>query len=124
MLDHGSDDIDSLLAKAGEALNNAKCSGRNKTLVWQGLTTATTLQVNRRRVLKGGRLVYNNRNSVSDCTVRSIWETGAQVDISSTVGIPDDGLTLAIKADDHEWPCRVARRSPSGLEVEFTKAAA
>jgi diguanylate cyclase (GGDEF)-like protein len=118
-LDPGSDDIDSLLAKADEALIDAKRSGRNKTMVWRGTTTSTTLQVVRRRVLKAGRLVFNNRHSVVDCTIRSLWESGAELDVSSTVGIPDDDLFLGIKSEGHEWHCRVVERRPSGLQVQF-----
>jgi hypothetical protein len=44
----------------------------------------------RRRVLKAGRLVFNNKNSVANCTVRSIGGTGADVRLEGPMAIPDD----------------------------------
>lgn len=116
--DQFSDDLQSLLVKADEALYEAKRSGRNRSMLWKGTTTSTTRQVTRRRVLKAGRLIFNNRHSVTDCTVRSIWENGAEVDVSSTVGIPEE-VTLSIKSDNIETLCRVTVRRPTSLEFEF-----
>jgi hypothetical protein len=38
--------------------------------------------------LKAGRIVFNQRRSVLDCTVRNLSSTGACPDVPSTVGIP------------------------------------
>ena len=113
-LDPGSDDIDSLLVKADEALYDAKAAGRNKALAWRGSTTSTTRQVTRRRVLKAGQLVFNDRKSTMDCTVRALWETGAEVDVSNSYGIPDD-VTLMVKSGGFEWRSKVAVRRPTTL---------
>ena len=116
--DQFGDDVQSLLVKADEALYDAKRAGRNRSLIWQGTTTSTTKQVTRRRVLKAGRLIFNNRHSVVDCTVRAIWETGAEVDVSTSLGIPED-LTFSIRSDNIETRCRIVTRRPSTLELEF-----
>jgi hypothetical protein len=50
--------------------------------------------------------------------VRSIWETGADVDVSTTVGIPDE-VTLAIRSDGTETKCRITARRTAGLELTF-----
>ncbi len=117
-IDPGADDIESLLVKADEALYEAKAIGRDKSVVWRGTTTATTQPVTRRRVLKAGQLIFNNRNSIIDCTVRSLWETGAEVDVSSTYGVPDE-LTLMLKSGGFEWTSRVAERRPQHFALEF-----
>jgi diguanylate cyclase (GGDEF)-like protein len=118
MLDPGADDIDALLVRADEALYEAKAVGRNKSLVWRGSTTSTTRVVARRRVLKAGQLVFNNRHSTVDCTVRAMWETGAELDVSTTYGIPDD-VTLLIKSGGFEWTAKVVQRRPTSLELAF-----
>jgi len=117
-LDPGSDDIDSLLVKADEALYEAKATGRNRSQLWRGTTTSTTRQVTRRRVLKAGQLVFNDRKSTIDCTVRSLWETGADVDVSTSYDIPDEVL-LMIKSGGFQWRAKVATRRPASLELEF-----
>ena len=43
----------------------------------------------RQRVLKSGKIVYANGSIVVDCTIRNISETGAQLKVPTTVGIPD-----------------------------------
>jgi diguanylate cyclase (GGDEF)-like protein len=115
-LDHDGDDIESLLGKADEAEIDAKRQGRNRTVLWTGEGSAR--RVVRRRVLKAGRLIFNNRHSVTDCTVRSLWDTGAEVDVSSTAGIPDD-VTLGIRSDNAEWRAQVSRRGETTLELQF-----
>ena len=43
----------------------------------------------RQRVLKSGKIIYNNGSIVIDCTIRNISETGAQLQVPTSVGIPD-----------------------------------
>src|SRR5690606_17476732 len=95
VLDPGADDLDALLVKADEALYEAKGAGRNRCLAWRGATVATTRQIERRRVLKAGKLVFNDSRSVIDGTVRSLWETGAEVSVSNSADVPDE-VTLEI----------------------------
>lgn len=117
-LDPGLDDFDRLSLKADEALYEAKAAGRNVSVAWRGTTGATTKQVERRRVLKAGRLNFNDNYSTVDCTVRSLWETGAEVQVSSTADIPDE-ITLEIKSSSFKWRAKVAMRRPTSLELEF-----
>ncbi|MFO3797901.1 MAG: hypothetical protein ACK8QZ_11580, partial [Anaerolineales bacterium] len=43
----------------------------------------------RRRTLFSGKIIFNQQSSVFCCIVRNISETGACLEIESTVGIPD-----------------------------------
>jgi diguanylate cyclase (GGDEF)-like protein len=118
VLDPGADDLDSLLVKADEALYEAKASGRNVSIPWRGTTVATTRQVERRRVLKAGRLVFNASSSTIDCTVRTLWETGAEVKVTSSSGIPDE-VTLELRSSGFKWPAKVTVRRPDSIELAF-----
>lgn len=121
MVNVDADDIDAALVKSEEALYEAKQSGRNRTLPWRGTTTSTTKRVFRRRVLKAGQLVFNNRHSTINCTVRALWENGAEVDVSTTEGIPSE-IEFAIRSDDLDTKARVTIRREASLELEFIAA--
>jgi hypothetical protein len=64
----------------------------------------------RHRTLKTGRIVFNQRRSVLDCTVRNLSSTGACLDVPSTVGIPD-AFELIIESESITRVCRIAWRS-------------
>jgi hypothetical protein len=92
-------------------------SGKAATAaLWAGLGASN--QELRRRVLKAGRIVFNDRRSTIDCTVRTLSRTGAGIDVSSIAGLPDR-FDLAIMSDRFETRCRVVAQSDRHLEVEF-----
>ena len=72
----------------------------------------------RRRTLKSGKIVFNNRNSTIDCTVRNLSDTGAKLVVASALGIPDS-FELAISGEPPRT-CRVARRTLTEIGVEFS----
>ena len=120
-LDSETRDLDELLRRADLALYEAKADGRNRCKV--AAVAAGAVAAARRRVLKGGQIIFNNRASTVDCTVRSLSDTGAGIDLSSSAGLPKEFL-LSIRADSVELPCRVTSWAERHVEVEFTQRAA
>jgi len=43
----------------------------------------------RSRVLKSGKIIYGNGSIVTDCTIRNVSDTGAQLKVPTSIGIPD-----------------------------------
>lgn len=111
----GNDDLNSLLAHADSAMYEAKTAGRDRCVLWRAPTIE---KAPRRRVLKAGRILFNNRTSVIDCTVRSLARDSAGLDVSSAAGIPPR-FTLMIMSDKLETTCRIAAQTERHLEVEF-----
>lgn len=118
-IDPGRDDLESLMVKADEALYDAKRAGRNRVMAWRGTTTATTRVIERRRVLRAGRLVFNDRQSTMDCTVRALWDEGAEVQVSQTTGLPEE-VTLEIPSAGTVWPGKITLRRAGSVEISFS----
>ena len=75
-------------------------------------------QHSRRRTLKGGRIVFNQRFSVVTCTVRNLSDGGACIEVANSVGIPDD-FDLTIEPEHVSRSCHVAWRSDHRIGVAF-----
>ncbi|MGV3553225.1 sensor domain-containing diguanylate cyclase [Rhizobium sp.] len=110
-------DLDALTVNADAALYRAKAEGRNRHVIWE--PTADSGQTIRRRVLKSGHILINERRSVIDCTIRSLGEDGAGLDVINSTSIPDS-FDLAIRSDGFETRCRVMERTERHLEVTFS----
>ncbi len=72
---------------------------------------------NRQRVLKGGRLAFDGGGGV-DCMVRSLSPTGARVDVSSPMGVPES-FTLVIEADHFARHCHQVWSRDKQIGVAF-----
>jgi hypothetical protein len=70
----------------------------------------------RHRVLKVGTIEFGG--GAIDCTVRNFSNTGAALDVTSPVGIPEH-FTLSIKADGAHLACTVVWRKEKRIGVRF-----
>jgi hypothetical protein len=79
--------------------------------------TEDTRSSPRRRTLKGGKIVVNDGFSTFTCTIRNLSETGAKLQLSSVIGIPE---RFVLKLDDgRDYPCEVAWRTETEIGVKF-----
>ena len=74
-------------------------------------------EVPRRRLLKAGKISFGGGAAI-DCTIRNLSETGAALEVSSPVGIPER-FTLVIEAGHNHLPCRVVWRKEKRIGVHF-----
>ena len=72
----------------------------------------------RQRTLKAGKIVFNHRFCVVDCTIRNLSADGACLQVPSTIGIPES-FDLLIEADKATRACRVAWKRENRLGVSF-----
>ena len=72
----------------------------------------------RLRTLKSGKAVFNDGNSVVDCVVRDLSESGAKLKVVSVVGIPDH-FSLLLEGERNGRACSIAWRKGSELGVTF-----
>ena len=57
-----------------------------------------------------------------NCVVRNISRTGAALDVSSAVGIPEH-FTLALTADGRQMPCHIVWRNDKQIGIAFDRLA-
>ncbi|MFB9267905.1 PilZ domain-containing protein [Bradyrhizobium erythrophlei] len=70
----------------------------------------------RQRVLKAGTIEFNG--GAIDCVVRNISETGAALEVTSPVGIPEI-FNLLILGDHTKRQCQVAWRTDKRIGIKF-----
>jgi len=73
----------------------------------------------RSRTLRGGKILFNDRRSVLDCTVRNLSPEGACLQVESLVGVPA-AFELLIDGEEAPRPCRLAWQSHDRAGVEFS----
>src|SRR5262249_16836886 len=73
----------------------------------------------RSRTLRGGKILFNDRRSVLDCTIRNLSPEGACLQVESLVGVPA-AVELLLDSQGTPRPCRLAGQSHDRAGVEFT----
>lgn len=71
----------------------------------------------RQRTFKGGSISFNHAAAI-DCLIRNMSATGACLEISSPIGIPDE-FTLIIKPEYLKRSCQVAWRTSTRIGARF-----
>jgi len=75
-------------------------------------------RVQRTRVLKGAKIILNNRSSLFDCTVINMTNLGSCVCLPSSIGIPDS-FALSFDGARSSRQCRVVWRTENKLGLSF-----
>jgi hypothetical protein len=64
------------------------------------------------------RIIFNKGAATLDCTLRNLSETGAAIEVASTVGVPEE-FDLVLLADKSVHRCHVVWRSMGRLGLHF-----
>jgi hypothetical protein len=72
----------------------------------------------RRRVLKGAKIISLNKDTVFDCTIRNMSETGALLILPAVTGVPSE-FFLQIPPGNKLVRCKVARKGNGQLGIAF-----
>jgi hypothetical protein len=75
-----------------------------------------TRRAPRHRVLKAGTIEFGG--GAIDCTIRNLSDTGAAIEVSNQIGIPDK-FTLVVPGDGLRRLCRVMWRKGFRIGVTF-----
>ena len=70
----------------------------------------------RQRMLKAGRIIYNNSSSVFDCTIRNLSKGGACLMVSSPLGLPEE---FDLMMEGARRRCTVSWRRADRIGVKF-----
>lgn len=74
----------------------------------------------RNRVLKGGKIVFNEGRSVISCTVRNLSASGALLKVDTVVGVPNEFHVII--GEDVARAARTIRRTATELGIVFGDA--
>jgi hypothetical protein len=113
------DDLESLLSRADLALYQAKKCGRDQ--VCRAATPDEPEKTNRRRVLVAGQISSDAGRDAYDCTIKSVWDDGAEIAVSLPGAVPDR-FNLLLRGAEEPRACVVTRRMPGSLEARFIEA--
>jgi hypothetical protein len=75
-------------------------------------------QNTRQRVLLPGKIYFNNKCSIFDCTITQLSSAGARLKLTSTFGVPDL-FELDIPNHGQRFYCRVVWSNMKEMGVSF-----
>jgi hypothetical protein len=70
----------------------------------------------RRRVLKTGYIIISDKAPKLECTVRNVSDTGASIQVSTTIGIPS---IFDVIIDGARRQCRSVWRTDTKIGIAF-----
>jgi hypothetical protein len=70
----------------------------------------------RHRALRAGTIQFGGGST--NCMVRNLSSTGAMLNVTSSVGIPEH-FTLVLSPDGRHMPCRVVWRQEKRIGIMF-----
>jgi diguanylate cyclase (GGDEF)-like protein len=108
--------FDDTLHNADLAMYSAKNAGRNQVIAWANPTSL--VPPTRRRVFKVGQITFDAGRTTLDCSVRTLSDSEATIEVISTADVPDH-FGLAIAGDDLSRTCRAVSRSGNKIDVAF-----
>jgi hypothetical protein len=76
-------------------------------------------KVKRARVLKGAKIIFNQRVSSLDCLVRNLSDAGACLQLASPVGFPTT-FELSLDGDRSLRSCRIIWQGADRIGVAFS----
>jgi hypothetical protein len=74
------------------------------------------------RTIMQGRIVFNNRSATLDCVIRNLSESGAKLELSCSVTLPDR-FELVIPRKGETRRARIVWRKDDLMGIAFEKAA-
>jgi len=72
----------------------------------------------RRRTLKGGKIIFNDQQSVLDCTIRNLSKTGCRIIVANQIDIPSD-FELHLPGSGEKYQCQIIWRKQLEAGVKF-----
>jgi PilZ domain len=70
------------------------------------------------RMLRAGKIVFNNKSSVIDCMVRNLSRTGACLLVPNVIGVPTT-FELLIEGEGASRPCKMIWNNQNRIGIEF-----
>jgi hypothetical protein len=77
--------------------------------------------INRQRTFLQGRLFFNNRRNSVDCIIRDLSDTGARLQFSAAVAVPE-ALELYVPHKDQMFRVRAEWRQDEEMGVTFVQS--
>jgi hypothetical protein len=75
--------------------------------------------IRRQRVLKSGKIIFADGNSVVDCVIRNLSVAGARLEVPTTIGLPHE-FSLLDAHSGRTYIAKVAWRRGETMGVEFS----